>query len=538
MQNGNKRKLVYWGAGDIGRLCAEQYPDVKPDFFIDSNRGTEMRTYCGVPVKTPDEIEDWGEIFVVITLTAIGEIEKILQEKKLVRNNDYARYKDFFSVYNESLADKVLKVESFMEKRREYEGSILIIAPVFISRVSKDLIHFFKEYGEKRRPHKCILLADLQVMSEKTAEEIMGYPVFDFSEICYWNGIVRPSMNIDISSFTHENTLTADEKTWILDLEERKTYDSKELSYKITAEIFWYFKNVFLLIRPSKVLIWSGWERQSCIAARLAQTMKIPFGYMEHGWIPGTVQFDKYWVDEQYKYASEPEIDLKIENKGMLLKQIKEFIIHSKIDTGKYRETEADNRSLQRIDKNKKTIFFAGTDDASIGFNPMSDYWKNYILPPFPSTEDAAVFIAEMCKKNNWNFVFKPHPNIAAQSNIDKLDSSIIQVKYTEIDRLIQMADVILSVTSKLEYKVLMYQKPLVKLGRSTLYKKGCCYEISDKTEIEPQVKIALKQGMTDEQNKIFESHLAQLLTYHLWDDLTGRELRYGLSLETDFFDV
>lgn len=534
----HKEKLAYWGAGDIGKLCVEQYPDTKPDFFIDSNRGTEMFTYCDIPVKTPDEIEDWDQIFVVITLTAISEIERILQKKNLIRNKDFARYKDFFSVHKESLTDKVDRIKSFISKKGDYENSILIIAPVFISRVSKDLIRFFKEYGVKRYPQKCILVTDLQVMSEETAEEIMGYPVFDFSEVCYWNGILRPSMNIDITTFTHENTLSEAEKSWIHDLEERKTYDSKEFSYKVTAEIFWYFKNLFYFIKPSKVLIWSGWERQSCIAAKLAQTMEIPFGYMEHGWIPGTVQFDKHWIDKKNKFSQDPEIDLGLENRGLMLRQIKEHIIRNKTDTGKYRKTEYDKRSLQRIDRTKKTIFFAGMDDYGLGINSDSDYWKQNVMSIFPSTDAAALFVAQICRKNRWNFVFKPHPNSASQCTVDKVDSSVIRINYTEIDELIQLADVVISIASKVEYKVLIYGKPLLKLGHITLYKEGCCYEIQDKSQIEPQLKLALKVGMTKGQSQTFESHIAQLLTYHLWDDLTDRELRYGLPLDVDFFDI
>ena len=257
---------------------------------------------------------------------------------------------------------------------------------------------------------------------------------------------------------------------------------------------------------------------------------------MEHGWIPGTIQFDKYWADEFYKYSSEPEIDLETNNRGQRIRQITEYIIQSKIDTGKYRETEADNRSLQRIDKSKKTVFFAGMDDYGMGINSKSIYWKKNVMSVFSSTDEAAIFIAEICKKNNWNFVFKPHPNSTSKCNIDKIYNSIIRVNYTKIDELIQIADVVISVASKVEYITLLHKKPLIKLGFITLYKKGCCYEIKDRSQIESQLKKAIEQGMTVEQNRIFESHIAQLLSYHLWDDLTERKLRYGLPLDIDFF--
>lgn len=532
----DKKKLAYWGAGDYGKLCVEQHPEIKPDFFIDSNWG--KNNYCGIPVIRPAEVTDWKQLYIVITTSAIVEIEKILNAKNLIRNEDYVRYKDFFSVLEESLEEKVLKTGRFISENTEYINATLIVAPVFISRVSEDMINFFRQYGIKRAPKKCVMLTDLQVIKSEEAEKIMGYPVFDFSEICYWNGVSRPGIDIDIERLTHGKLLSKKEKEWIFELEEKKTCENKKLSYKVTAEIYWYLKNIFLLINPSRVIIWGAAERQSCILAKLAQEMQIPFGYMEHGWIPGTFQFDKYWVEDYQKYDTEPKLDLAVENRKIKIKEIKDYIINNKIDTGKYREIEEDEKELRRINRKRKTIFLIGTDDCGIGINPQSDYWKSYILPSFSSTSEAALFIAGICKKNDWNFVFKPHPNFMNGDEVDKIDNTIIRVKYTEIDRLICLADVIVSIGSKADYKVLMYGKPLIKLGRMTLYKKGCSYKCDDKYQIEQEIKNALDMGMTKEQTENFELHMAQLLEYHLWDDMTNRELRFGLSLDTDFFDI
>ena len=41
---------------------------------------------------------------------------------------------------------------------------------------------------------------------------------------------------------------------------------------------------------------------------------------------------------------------------------------------------------------------------------------------------------------------------------------------------------------------------------------------------------------MTKKQNENFEQYMVQLLENYLWDDLSDREMRYGLSVETDFF--
>lgn len=530
-----KRELAYWGAGDIGKSCVEYYPDTKPDFFIDSNKGMDSDNFCGIPLKKPDEVKNWNNVFIVITTTAIEEIEKILNGKNLKRNENYAKYKDFFKIPHESFEQKLTKVENFILENPEYENAILISAPVFSSRVSTDMIYFFKQYGVKRKPQKCILFADLQVVQEEDAREIMGYPVFDYSDLCYWNGTLRSSMCLDRNSLKHDIQLSAKEKEWILDLEERELYEDKELSFRVTAEIYWYFKNVFLTLKPSKVIIWGGWERQSCIQAKLAKEMGISFGYMEHGWIPGTFLFDQYWVDEYDKYFMEPKVNIEIGNRREIINHIKKHIIDNRVDTGKYRQIEDDEKRLKHINTNEKTIFFAGTDDYGIGINPESKYWKKYIMPAFSSSTDAALFLAKMCKKNGWNFIYKPHPNSTVQTDLNKIENTIIQVKYTDIDRLIQLSDVIVTVGSKVDYKVLMYGKPLLQLGHITLYRQACSYNAENAAQIEPLIKTALKDGMTQEQHNIFESHMAQLLEYHLWDDLTDRDLRYGLSLDTDF---
>ena len=73
-------------------------------------------------------------------------------------------------------------------------------------------------------------------------------------------------------------------------------------------------------------------------------------------------------------------------------------------------------------------------------------------------------------------------------------------------------------------------------MGHTTLSQKGCCYEIQSIDEIEAQLRNALENGMTEVQNENFEFHMEQLLENYLWDDLSDRALRYGLSLETDFF--
>lgn len=64
---------------------------------------------------------------------------------------------------------------------------------------------------------------------------------------------------------------------------------------------------------------------------------------------------------------------------------------------------------------------------------------------------------------------------------------------------------------------------------------KGCCYEVNCKEQIEDNIINALAYGMTEEQINNFDIHLSVMLDNYLWDDLSERDVRYGLGLEKNF---
>ena len=104
-----------------------------------------------------------------------------------------------------------------------------------------------------------------------------------------------------------------------------------------------------------------------------------------------------------------------------------------------------------------------------------------------------------------------------------------------EIDKLIKLADVVVSIASSVDYKTLIYGKPLVQLGIHTLLGKGCTYVVLEKGMLEKQICLALENGMTEEQIEKFDRLLQILLQKYLWDDLSDRSLRYGRSTDEDF---
>jgi hypothetical protein len=65
-------------------------------------------------------------------------------------------------------------------------------------------------------------------------------------------------------------------------------------------------------------------------------------------------------------------------------------------------------------------------------------------------------------------------------------------------------------------------------LGYTQSKGKDITYESFEKDKIEDTIKEAIDNGFTKKQQEAFVVHLAQVLKYYLYDDMTERRLRFG----------
>lgn len=525
VQNAGK-EIVYWGIGKICKFCLEQHSDIHPVFFIDSN--SKKRIYSGKPVRSPEEMTDWSLYYIIITIKsdeAIENIREILKQKGLKEGKDFCSYKDAFQCSNPSIGDSINLIGTFMEKHIEVVSPTMLVLPLEVVRNSKSFMSFISNYVQARTPFKCLLFSHLRVLSEQEAFDRLQCPVFSLPDFL---GEEQGCLS---------KKLSEEECCWIRELEKRKISSNIEKSIKVSEGIFSYYEDVLEIVRPSKLIYWGNWSKESYILGYLANKKGIPCGYMEHGWLPGTYQVDPRGIMGQSEYAVDPflfkntEIDVVYD-----IEKIKAFIREQKLDTRIFMETNEDNAALKKIDKGKKIVFLVGMDDYGMQMNPDSDYWKTYISNTVKSTEQALYMLIDICRSNNWNLIFKPHPGNPIPQ-FDNSDNFVTLVRETEIDRLIKLADVVVSIASAVDYKTLVYGKPLVQLGINGLMGKGCSYIVSENASLEDSIKVALEEGMTCRQKENFNHLLQILLQKYLWDDMSERELRYGLGVERDFIN-
>lgn len=529
------KEIVYWGIGSICKMCIEHYPENVPSFFIDSNPG--KRSFVGKEVKLPNEIINWWQYYIVITIKssrASAEVQKYLERIGLRKDEDFCTYEEVFLCSNPTIQVSINLVDTYITKHPEVINPIMLVVPLVSHRSGKNLRRFFSNYIKKRGHNKCVIFSNLQVITSEIASERLKCPVFYIPDT---NSSIRGD-DIDMETARGiKEKLLEQEINWIEDMEDKKSSPNKEQSIYESAEIYYYYKAVIERIKPSKIIIWGNWSRESYILGHLSSCYNIPCGYMEYGWIPGTFQVDPRGIAGQSEYA----VNLHMFDKSVIeniynIEQIKQYVINKKLDNRTFVDTEEDNAALFRVKENMKNVFLVGMDDYGMQMNPKNGYWKKHISNIVESTEQALFLLSKLCKKNKWNLIFKPHPGNLVP-NLGKDMEDVIIVRNMEIDRLIRLSDVVISISSAVEYKALIYGKPLVQLGITGLLGKGCTYVVTEKQMLEQQMISALNNGMTQKQKENFDRFLQILLQRYLWDDLSERSLRYGLTVEQDFLE-
>lgn len=515
------KKLVYWGIGRIGKKCIEYFADKNPQFLIDSH--CTDKEYKGIPVYNPGDIKDWKELYIVITVADNIPIKDFLKEKKLIEKEDFQDYRNFFDIRDEKAEENIVRLRNAILKNSDLVNRTLIFTMPFTVRQSDILVNFLYKYAKYK---KCILVHDLDFMSEKMASEKLGFPAFRVAAMSNWNIREKEKCKNDTLKITN---LSSDEKEWIEVLNARKhTSNDPETLINMQQE-YQYLKNIIATFKPRNMIIWGCWGYNSYMLGHICEMHHIPCGYMEHGWLPGTYQFDPKGIAGQSECARQPNPEIDFDR--LKINKIKRYIIDKKLDSGFFEFNCIDEEKIRLIDGSRNTILLVGMDDWGMGINSESRYWKEFVSSAVSSTKEAYECIKRVCLKHNWNFIFKPHPG----NDSYMCEVGVFVFPDIQIDRLIEISDVVVSISSAVNYKVLLYDKPLVQIGITCLSGKNCCYETKSKEQIEQNIVNALENGMTKQQKDNFDRHLAMLLDNYLWDDLSEKTISYGLTFDRDF---
>lgn len=88
------RKIVCFGSGKIFSNFINNFSELEIDFVLDNNSDKKGSVVNGYTIKNPCCIDNFKEIFIIITMAAYQQIEKQLIELGLEKNIDFISYKD------------------------------------------------------------------------------------------------------------------------------------------------------------------------------------------------------------------------------------------------------------------------------------------------------------------------------------------------------------------------------------------------------------------------------------------------------------
>lgn len=520
------RKIVYWGTGEIGKRCVENYKEIQPLFFLDSYANNIVG--YDYNVFSPTQIKDWSKYFVVITVENRTVIVEWLESQGLKENVDYIGFEEFFS----------LKITSSFgtlqdAKRRIMNGTVnksknIIVAPFYYSKRTDVVREFFQKYIKYHGEEKFIILHGIQYIDD--------YRINDDFKCCKLPYKI-PDMKDTENSWWKERILelTQEEILWIEELEKRK---KSENSIELIQLRHIYYKSLFAYLEPCSLIWWGGWSRDSYIVQYIAKKQGFHFAFGEHGWFPGTINLDYEGIAGQSVFCMNPNrynpLVLEESYDKNLFENIRNYVLSTE-NTGKLDELEWNK--ILNLDKSVPTFLLIGMADYGMDMNQDSEYWTRMISSCVKGSMDALEKCAKVCKKYGWNLIYKPHPKEHESQVIEDVEmEGVTFVQNIPIEKLIDIVDVAISITSAVDFKVLLHGKPLVQIGKNSLNTAECTYCATTAEDIKEKMIQAVEYGFTTKMKEKYERHMMQLLKTVLWDDMSEREVRYGRSIEENIF--
>lgn len=313
---------------------------------------------------------------------------------------------------------------------------------------------------------------------------------------------------------------------------------SMEYAVKYCCAAHDYAEQLINIVKPGCVMIWNKYSPLHLVLDYVCKERNITVVYMESGLLPGTFIFETFGqMGESYPATHSKEFEeLKVTKEELEeADRIKSLLFENKLnrwtssDPSVYSKNEK-QKVLEKLNPDRPTLLYAGQNDFESGLFPYTEYVGKYHSPVFESSNEAAIFLAKLAKKNDWNFIYKRHPMMRGKLNME-FPSNVIMSDNIDIHDAIDISDLTITILSQTSYVALLRDKPALMLGYHQLCHKGCVYEAWKNDELEDCIKQALEEGFTDKQKENFKKHIAQLCKYYLYTDFIDNTVDYGKSL-------
>ena len=528
-------KSAIWGTGLLAAefFCTLREEDVL--FFIDNDRKKCEKLFAGKKVIHPEDIIDWEGLSLYIPYNFYDEIveqligygvDKLVHIHKYYEKNPIV-YKKFLSDYKGS--------QVMLQSRMQQMTDSCIFWGRMWSFEDKGYIKFIRELHDRNKNLKMGIVSEAIWYTQEQTENILGLP-----------SVVTPSI-FDMHTYVKSIEWDEEFKKFVY---QKKCGDYgikflqaaiPDLNEKEACTMIYYMYQYVIsamnIFHPSIVVVYTFLCPQHRILEEECMQRGTSIISTHQGVLPGTLSFDiggemgkslPAVYSDKFRKLPVNETDLR------KAQEVWNFLYKSKLNRKKQQKNNCIEYVKENIVQGKPIVFFAGQNDIDSCMVPYTEETRKYHSPVFQSSIEAGIYLAKLCEKNDWNFVYKPHPMATRYDDANKLPKNTIYVEFGNINDLIDISDVVVTILSQTNYISLIRHKPVVMLGYNQTKGKGCTYEAFEKGLIEGTIREALEKGFTKEQETAFLKHIAQLIKYYLYDDGMERELRFGREVPTN----
>lgn len=286
--------------------------------------------------------------------------------------------------------------------------------------------------------------------------------------------------------------------------------DYKFIKNKINSIIF-NFLSFLYKHKPVLAIIWTEYHPISAIFKSMCDYFNINYLIAERGILNETFAIEKNGLGGKSFITPKKILNNSKTN------HYNQFIKINKKLKGKWTHKIKEYGNKDNILNEKKTIFFAGTNEVWQGFYP---YKNKKTSPLYKSHFELLKDLSKISKKfENLEVIFKPHPkdrifkkyknfipkNITIYNNINAID-------------LIKKSDLFITISSSLISDAMFYNKLSLIVGNFEISNKNICYEVKKKNELFKFIKLFYENKLPKKNHKNWKIFINFILENYLYN--------------------
>lgn len=493
-------------------------------FYIDKDRSKKSK--FGKKVVHPDDISDWHGLHVYVPYNYYDEISRFLMGKGLKEGIDFCKFENKVFISPETAAreyDRAMKEAKAIDAVDC--GKIFAVYNRFWGKFNSGILRYLIHKPDAVLVSKAVWYSAEETRELSGAAVAMVLPAY-FDPCVFISGGEQKSSIDDIESADEDVVRLADSIHLYHD----------DLPYRLCmlkAIYIQRFADAFFSCHRFKAIVADGSDTpEDMLVSNVWRKYGLPFLYSHAGVIPGT-----YYISQGGDLGSSlPSVYHEQFRKLPVTKtqcdhvqRVLQFLFNERMNRKVQPKTNWRKELEGHVVEGRPVIFCVGQNDRDCAMVPYTEESRQYHSPIYQSSYEMGAAIAKIAEAHGWNVIFKPHPMYVRENEIEKLPPSVCYIEQADINDLIDYSDVVVTAGSSTSYIAQIRHKPVLMVGYNQTHGQGCTYEAYRAEDVEPQLCAAVEHGYTSAQQEAFVEHVARLLAYNLYDDMTDRPIRYGM---------